>query len=186
MGKIVALLFGALCLCTETLAQTPDALFQSSCAQCHNAGNAVGAPLPQTLRQMSWQSILAALETGKMKGIRDALRPAERESIAKYLGTAVSQPMPPSSKCSAPPQHRGGADWNGWSDAANTRFQPARQAGLTPQTTPKLKLKWAFGFPGVTTAFGTPTIFDGRVFVGAADGFVYSIDARSGCVYWAY
>src|SRR5712691_11636154 len=129
MGKIVALLFGALCLCTETQAQTPDALFQSSCAQCHNAGNAVGAPLPQTLRQMSWQSILAALETGRMKGIGDALSSAQREAIAKDIGTAGAQAMPPSSRCSAPAQHRVGADWNGWADAANTRFQPVKQAG---------------------------------------------------------
>src|SRR5437773_12272532 len=117
MGKIVALLFGALCLCGETLAQTPDAFFQSNCAQCHNAGNAVGAPLPDTLRQMSWQSILAALEIGKMTGIGNGLSPAQREAVAKYIGTAGSQPDVLSSKCSAPPQHRAGADWNGWSDA---------------------------------------------------------------------
>jgi polyvinyl alcohol dehydrogenase (cytochrome) len=78
------------------------------------------------------------------------------------------------------------ADWNGWADAANTRFQPARMAGLTRESTPKLKLKWAFGFPGVTTAFGNPSIVDGRVFVGAADGTVYSLDARTGCTHWTY
>ncbi len=173
-------------------AQTPDALFQTRCAGCHNAGNAVGAPLPDTLRQMTWQAVLTALETGKMTGIGDGLSTAEREAIAKYIGTAESQPILPSSKCSAAPQRRTGSaasnrpDWNGWSDAANTRFQPARPAGLTRQTTPKLKLKWAFGFPGVTTAFGTPTVFDGRVFVGAADGTVYSLDARTGCIYWTY
>ena len=109
-------------------AQTPDALFQSRCAGCHNAGNAVGAPLPDTLRQMTWQAVLTALETGKMTGIGDGLSPAEREAIAKYIGTAESQPILLSSKCSAAPQRRTGSaasnppDWNGWSDAANTRF----------------------------------------------------------------
>ena len=179
--------FVFLYLCVPAFAQSPDELFQTRCAQCHNAGNAVGAPLPDTLRQMSWQAILTALETGKMTGIGDTLSPAQREAISKFLGTAASQPTLPSSKCSAVPQRgKDGADWNGWSDAANTRFQPARSAGLTGVTTPKLKLKWAFGFPGVTTAFGTPTVFDGRVFVGAADGTVYSLDARTGCVYWTY
>jgi polyvinyl alcohol dehydrogenase (cytochrome) len=38
----------------------------------------------------------------------------------------------------------------------------------------------------VTTAFGTPTVFDGRVFVGAADGTVYSLNAGTGCIYWTY
>jgi polyvinyl alcohol dehydrogenase (cytochrome) len=49
-----------------------------------------------------------------------------------------------------------------------------------------LKLKWAFGFPGVTTAFGTPTLSGGRIFIGAADGTIYSLDASSGCVYWTF
>src|SRR5439155_16498093 len=85
-------------------AQAPDALFQSRCASCHAAGNAVGAPLPETLRQMSWQVVLAALETGKMKPVGDNLSATEREAIAKSLGTAVLNPMPPSAKCSAAPQ----------------------------------------------------------------------------------
>ena len=169
-----------------SLAQSPDALFQTRCAECHNTGNAVGAPMPQTLRQMSWQAILTALETGKMRGIGDSLSPAEREAIAKHIGTSDSRSTALLSRCSSPPQHRVAASWNGWSDAANTRFQPSRQAGLTGRTTPKLKLKWAFGFPGVTTAFGTPTVFDGKVFVGAADGTVYSLDAHTGCIYWTY
>src|SRR5262249_43548667 len=136
-------------------AQAPDALFQSRCASCHTAGNAVGAPLPETLRQMSWQVILGGLETGKVKPGGGKLRGAEREDIAKSLGTTDSNPMPRSAKCSAAPQRASAAgNWNGWADPANTRFQPARQAGLTRQTTPKLKLKWAFGFAGVTTAFG--------------------------------
>ncbi len=169
------------------IAQSPDALFQTHCAACHNTTNAVGAPLPQTLRQMSWKAILTALETGKMTGIGNGLRSTQRETIAKYIGTSESQAILPSSHCAATPQRRTNQpEWNGWSDAANTRFQPARAAGLTRQTTPKLKLKWAFGFPGVTTAFGTPTVFDGRVFVGAADGSVYSLDARTGCPYWTY
>src|SRR5206468_1496063 len=41
-------------------------------------------------------------------------------------------------------------------------------------------------FPRVTTAFGTPTVVDGRIFVGAADGTGCSLDARSGCIHWTY
>ena len=38
--------------------------------------------------------------------------------------------------------------WNGWGDdASNRRFQNAKAAGLTAADVPKLKLKWAFGFP---------------------------------------
>src|SRR5215510_3457752 len=65
----------ALCFCGSVLAQNSDSLFQMHCANCHRTANSVAAPLPETLRQMSWQSILAALETGKMKGVGDALTP---------------------------------------------------------------------------------------------------------------
>jgi len=167
-------------------AQTPDAVFQTNCAGCHNGGNAVGAPLPQTLRQMPWQAILAALESGKMKAIGGRISAANREAVAKYLGTSDSTTLFSAARCSAPPSNANAAGWNGWADAANTRFQPARAAGLTGATAPRLKLKWAFGFPGVTTAFGSPAVYGGRLFVGAADGAVYSLNARSGCVYWAY
>ena len=166
--------------------QNPEAVFQIQCSQCHRTGNQVGAPLPETLRQMRWQAVLASLETGKMKGIGDTLSATERENVAKYIGTSDSQAIPPAAKCSAPPERQSDVDWNGWSDAGNTRFQPTRKAGITSQTTPRLKLKWAFGFPGVTTAFGTPSVVGGNVFVGAADGTVYSLDANTGCIYWMY
>jgi len=168
-------------------AQSPADSFQSKCSACHASNNAVGAPLPETLRQMSWRTILTALETGKMTGIGSTLSPAERESIAKFLGTAESQAMPTSAHCPAKaPAVRAISNWNGWADAANTRFQPAKSAGLDPASAPRLKLKWAFGFPGVSTALGEPSVVGGRLFVGAADGSVYALDASSGCVYWTY
>src|SRR4051812_43601040 len=61
------LMFALLFLSINAFAQSPDTLFQSRCAQCHSANNAVNAPLPETLRQMSWQAVLTALEGGKMK-----------------------------------------------------------------------------------------------------------------------
>jgi hypothetical protein len=162
--------------------QNPKALFQAKCLTCHNAGNSVGAPLQENLRRMSWKTILTALESGRMSGIGNGLTAAEREAVAKFLGTNESQPMPAFASCAA----AGGAkqtslkpgepSWNGWADPANTRFQPAKAAGLTPASTPKLKFKWAFGFPGVANAIGVATVFGGRVYVGASDGAVYSLD----------
>lgn len=175
-----------LCITTSALAQTPEAIFQTRCEQCHATGNSVNAPLPETLRQMPWQSVLAALETGKMKGIGDALTATQRESIAKFLGKSDSQAIADRARCSSLPEKPLSGEWNGWADPANTRFQPAPQAGVTRQTTPRLKLKWAFGFPGATTAFGTPAVYGGKVFVGSADGSVYSLDARTGCIHWIY
>ena len=167
-------------------AQTAADLFQSKCAGCHSSPNAVGAPLPESLRQMSWQTIVAALESGKMKAIGERISAADREAVAKYIGTASPEAQASSNRCQPSLGHFAGPSWTGWADAANTRFQSAKAAGLSPATVPHLKLKWAFGFPGVTTAFGTPAVSNGQIFVGAADGAVYSLDARLGCMYWVY
>jgi glucose dehydrogenase len=77
--------------------------------------------------------------------------------------------------------------WNGWGvDLAQHRFQPAAMAQLKADEVPRLKLKWAFGFPGDTRAYAQPAIVGGRLFVGSAGGKVYSLDAKSGCVHWIF
>jgi polyvinyl alcohol dehydrogenase (cytochrome) len=81
----------------------------------------------------------------------------------------------------------GSPAWNGWGvDSSNTRFQTAKTAGLTAAQIPQLKLKWAFGFPGAKAVFGQPTIAGGRVFLGVDTGYVYALDAASGCVHWSF
>jgi len=138
---------------------------------------------------MPWENILRALETGKMKPIGDTLSAPERVSIAKYLGVESEDSIPKSAYCSAPaasPAKFSGT-WSTWGiDSSNSRFQTAEAAGLKKEDVPHLKLKWAFGFPGVTTSFGSPTVSGGRLFVGSADGTVYSLDATTGCIYWTY
>ena len=57
---------------------------------------------------------------------------------------------------------------------------------MTAADAPKLALKWAFGFPNGNSAYGQPSVAGGRVFVGADTGFVYALDAASGCIHWSY
>jgi polyvinyl alcohol dehydrogenase (cytochrome) len=77
--------------------------------------------------------------------------------------------------------------WNGWGNGTmNARFQDAAGAQLAPVQVSRLKLKWAFGFPGAKSVYGQPTVVAGRVFLGVDTGFVYSIDAARGCSYWSY
>ena len=77
--------------------------------------------------------------------------------------------------------------WNGWGvDPSQHRFQPPDMARLAESELPRLKLKWAFGFPGATRSVAQPTIAGGRVFVGSQGGKVYSLDAKSGCTYWEF
>ena len=77
--------------------------------------------------------------------------------------------------------------WNGWGvNASQHRFQPFVMAQLAPDDVPRLKLKWAFGYPGAVSAFAQPTIMAGRLFVGSQGGKVYSLDSASGCTYWEF
>ncbi len=76
--------------------------------------------------------------------------------------------------------------WSGWGGAGNARYQTAAASGLTPADVPKLKLKWSFGFPGGASMYSQSSVAFGRVFVGNDNGVVYSLDAKTGCVYWAY
>ena len=76
--------------------------------------------------------------------------------------------------------------WAGWgANPANWRYQNAMQAGFSVASVPGLKLKWAFGIPNVKIVRSQPAIFGGRVYVGGNDGTVYSLDAATGCTYWA-
>src|SRR5215831_5940048 len=78
-----------------------------------------------------------------------------------------------------------GSPWNGWGvTTSNTRFQST--AGFAAADVPRLKLKWAFGFPGDLSANAQPTVAGGRVFVGSPSGNVYALNAQTGCVHWYF
>lgn len=122
-----------------------------------------------------------------MKQQGKGLTRRERLAVAQYLGDPRTSGML-TGFCPAnldPP-----ADspvWNAWGvDLGNNRFQAASSARLSREEVPGLKLKWAFGFPGASASYGQPTVFAGRLFVGSEDGTVYSLDARSGCIWWTF
>ena len=50
----------------------------------------------------------------------------------------------------------------------------------------RLKVKWAFGFPATLDANAHPSLANGRIFIGSTSGMVYSLDAASGCIRWAF
>jgi polyvinyl alcohol dehydrogenase (cytochrome) len=136
---------------------------------------------------MSEKSILTALQSGEMKAQGATLSRAERVAVANYLGDPKTSATS-NGFCGTntdPPLDS--PAWNGWGVVpGNTRFQPAATAGLSRSDIPKLKLKWAFGFPGASASYGQPTIFAGRLYTGSEDGTVYSLDAVTGCIYWTY
>ena len=171
------------------------AVFQQHCSSCHGNPAFERAPAPAALRAMTPERIYTALTTGVMKSVGDTLTEQDRRRVAEslagqLLGSGQSGDMStmPNRCTSNPPLHEINDDgWNGWGNGlANNRFQSSAAAGLTAASVPHLQLKWAFGYPGGTSAYGQPTIVAGRVFVGTDTGYVYSLDAATGCIYWSY
>ena len=168
-------------------AQSGAELFEKNCAGCHQAGSPTHAPAPEALRKMSRAQIFDALTTGKMILVAGSLPVMQRMMLAAYLGSKEPEEVS-SGRCqSSPAPLKDLRGWHGWSaDPENTRLQSAAAAGMDRSQVSKLKLKWAFGFPGATSALGQPSVAGGRLFVGSAAGAVYALDAHTGCTYWTF
>ena len=190
-------------LCLIATAQQPapagaaDALYKGFCAACHDTGFGGRAPKREALAAMSADRILAAMNTGVMMAQSGLLSNPQRMIIAEFLagkpiGAGVADEPAKESFCadapgSMPEDPWKAPHWNGWGNGpTNGRFQPADMAKLTAGQVPKLKLKWAFGYPGDVMAYGQPTVVGGRIFVGSAGCKVYALDAKSGCTQWFF
>ena len=145
---------------------------------------------------MSPERVLAALESGPMLSMASNRTGVERRAIAEFVtgksfAQALSTTPSPQAMCRA--TEGGFADplagprWNGWGvTTANTRYQDGPMAGFTAAEVPRLRLKWAFGFPGELSSDSQPTVAGGRVYVGTQNGTVYSLSASTGCVHWIF
>ena len=180
-------------LCAFTLfARDGAAIYQKRCSACHDAAGGRVPPLA-ALRAMDPSLVERALTSGSMKTHAEGLRSRERYALETFLAMPIhkSAPPPAAAFCGAGarrfsnlPKSPG---WAGWSvDGANTRFQDAQAAGLTASDVPRRKLKWSFGLGDGIVARAQPSIASGRVFVGSQAGTVYALDARTGCIYWAF
>jgi polyvinyl alcohol dehydrogenase (cytochrome) len=178
--------------CAEDAAAPPgEALYQQRCASCHE-GSVARAPDRNALRQLGEQRIGFQLTYGLMSQQARDLSKAEIGEIVRFLkGTAPAPAAElPDSSCRDDGPKLTDASlprWNGWGvDIRQHRFQPADQGHLAAEDVPRLKLKWAFGFPGDVRASAQPTVFGGALFVGSAGGKVYALDAASGCQRWVF
>ena len=168
----------------------PDgaAIYRDKCAACHDSPAQSRAPAAASFRMTSPENIVRALESGLMMEQGASLTADEKQAIATFLtGKVAGAVAGATAMCADPkaPFTPGSADWNGWGNGLNNaRYQPV--PGLTASDVPKLKLKWAFAYPDTFTANGQPSIVGGRVFVASANRHIYSLDARTGCQYWAF
>jgi len=188
---------------STTEAQTASRVIRAideQCASCHGNGdgseleNVDGAPSHDTLRQMAAETILQSITIGSMRVHAEGISDEYKRSMAEFISGrklspiegGAAQNMP--NRCDAPTPFGNSAAapaWNGWGpDTTNTRFQ--RDPGFSADDVPTLTLKWAFGFPGVSSVYGQPTVVGERVFVGVDTGYVYALDSTTGCVHWSF
>jgi polyvinyl alcohol dehydrogenase (cytochrome) len=195
MNKLLlaACVFGLVSSASRTAsAQTADGakVYADNCASCHDQPTG-RTPAKDALKDRTADAIHLALTSGSMAMQGISLSVAEKKTVSEYLSgkTLGAGSAPAAGLCAAkaPPLGNIAArpQWNGWgADSDNSRYQP--KPGLTAADVPKLKLKWAFGFPGGTQAYGNPSIVAGRIFVGSDNGTVYALDAETGCIYWTF
>ena len=193
----VSLVAAAALVASQAFAQAPsgEAVYKQNCAACHE-GTLPRMPTRAALRELTPEHVETALSSFSMRRQGASLSSAERRAVAEFVTGRPSgsyraplDVIPKSAYCAAAPGSAplAGASWNGWGvDSRNTRFQPAAAAGLTAADVPKLKLKWAFGVPGVSASGLQVSVVGSRVFVGSRNGIVYSIDAKTGCLVWAF
>jgi polyvinyl alcohol dehydrogenase (cytochrome) len=166
-------------------------LYVDRCSKCHDAEGG-RAPPRADLQTRTADDIVAILTTGSMRQMAKGMAPDDVAAVAAYLtghaptGAGALAGAPSQSdhnlcKGRPPAIHAGRSDWNGWGrDLANSRYQP--HPGLKTADIGRLKLKWAFAYPGGHS--GQATLFGGRLFFTTSSGRIYSLDAATGCVWW--
>jgi polyvinyl alcohol dehydrogenase (cytochrome) len=164
-------------------------VYKTTCAQCHDEPQG-RTPSRAQLADRSPDAILLAMTTGSMSMQAVSLSVPEKRALAEYLsGKTFAASAADANLCAAKEDrltaYASKPAWNGFGvDSTNSRFQ--KNPGLAAADIPNLKLKWAFGFPGGSQAYGNPAIVGGRVFVGSDTGLFYSIDGDTGCTHWAF
>src|SRR5260221_3925299 len=187
--KLLCVAVLALAALLNGAAPDGEALYKARCAACHDGKPQPRMPSREDISKRAPEEIVKTMMAGAMQLQSAGITPDDGRAIGRYwtgkefgkVETSTIGMCPAGAK----PFRLEGAGWNGWGvDTANTRFQ--EHSGLAADQVPKLKLKWAFGFPGTSVAYAQPAVVGGRVFVGSGSGQIYSLDAATGCTYWSF
>jgi polyvinyl alcohol dehydrogenase (cytochrome) len=177
--------------------QTPHpgkAVYEQSCGSCHNNPEATRAPALNTLKAMRYQTILYALNEGKMKVQAAMLNGQQKAAVIDYLvgREATSDEWLTTAMCA--PDRRtvkldGLATVTGFGfDLRNHRHLTTAQTGLRTADLRNLELAWAMGFPKATSMRAQPAVVGSTLFLPVADAqrmFAIDISAQP-CVQWVY
>jgi polyvinyl alcohol dehydrogenase (cytochrome) len=180
--------FVLLGLPATTAAQMGPAIYEATCAGCHEEASA-RTPGRATLATLTPEQIVAVLESGVMREQGATLSAAERRAVADFVSATAPAAASASARVGTCSRVGGAvataaAGWQSWGVSTdNRRFQP--EPGFTADEVPGLELKWAFGFEGEASAAVQPTIVGDRVFVPSGSGRIYALGLEDGCLDWS-
>jgi polyvinyl alcohol dehydrogenase (cytochrome) len=169
-------------------------VYDQVCAGCHAAPEPGGRTPPlAALRKMSAEQIRAALTTGVMKPVGDALDRQQVRDVVAYLAAPAEPPGAAwidEARCA--PQKRAvdlaarPAQVGFGVDTDNSRHMTATQAGLTGKQAAKLEVAWTLAMPRTSLLRGQGVVVGSTLFYPAGQtGFLLALDTKSGCVKWA-
>jgi polyvinyl alcohol dehydrogenase (cytochrome) len=105
---------------------------------------------------------------------------------AKDLTNIVQPSLPNCDKIDQKLTFENKHHWNGWgSNITNTRHQPESIGQISARDLGKIRIKWAYGFPGSTKVDAQPTVFGNRIFSSGGTNTIHSIDLDTGCKLWS-
>ena len=165
------------------LAYLGEKLFDRHCSSCHD-NPAMHAPSREALSGFSKETVMVALEFGKMQPMAAHLSKQERGLIAIYLaGSAPADDWIAEHSCNIPAADNRKEYVTNWGFGnANRRFVPATAAGIDRDNVAGLELAWSLAFPKVTDMRSQPAIIGDTMYFGDKTGKVYAIDRKSGCI----
>ena len=142
------------------------------------------APSREALSGFSKETVMVALEFGKMQPMAAHLSKQERGLIAIYLaGSAPADDWIAEHSCNIPAADNRKEYVTNWGFGnANRRFVPATAAGIDRDNVAGLELAWSLAFPKVTDMRSQPAIIGDTMYFGDKTGKVYAIDRKSGCI----
>ncbi len=161
-----------------------EAIWGQRCSVCHDHAHD-RIPLRIVIERKSPEGVIAVLTNGPMRPMAEGLSKSGIQEVAVYLtGKPLgTEPSPTANLCQAKPGPvaPGASDWASWgAGPGNALMQP--NPGLAAADVPRLKLKWAFAYPG-GTAGAEPVAAGGRLFLATGSG-LFALDAKTGCTHW--
>jgi len=159
-------------------------LFNKHCATCHD-DPAMKAPTRDALSQYSQESLIIAMEFGKMQPMAAHLNKKQRRLIAYALAGQDENQYQwiADNRCVQPASTGQPALVSNWGlGLDNRRFVSTEDAGISGENVASLELAWSMAFPRVTDMRSQPVVVGDTLYVGDKAGKFYALDRFTGCV----